>query len=169
MAAERTLILDHLKIQQKVNRIAHQIFEDNYEEKTIIIAGIASQGFKFAEMISKKLREISPIEVKLEELKIDKKNPIESKISLSIDEKELNKKVIILVDDVMKSGRTLIYGAQYFLKFPIKKLSTAVLVNRSHKRFPILANYEGISLATTLKEHVEAVLDAKGKNSVFLE
>lgn len=169
MAAERTLILDHLKIQQKVNRMAYQIYEDNYDEKELIIAGIASQGYAFAKMLNKKLKEISPLEIKLVELKINKKKPIDTKVELPLNDEEIKNKVIILVDDVLNSGRTMIYGAQHFLKVPIKKLSVAVLVNRSHKRFPINADYEGMSLATTLKEHVEAVLDEKGKNSVFLE
>lgn len=169
MAVERTLILDHYKIQQKVNRIAYQIYEDNYDEKELIVAGIASQGFELAKMISNKLKEISPLKINLEELKIDKKKPISSKIELSLSNDEIKNKVIILVDDVLNSGKTLIYGAQFFLKVPIKKLSIAVLVNRSHKRFPIHADYEGLSLSTTLKEHVEAVLDEKGKNSVYLQ
>lgn len=167
--SERTLILDEVQIQQKVNRIAYQIYEDHYDEKKLVIAGIAHQGYAFAKMISKKLQEISKLDVSLVELKIDKKNPIENTISIKLDEKELREKSILLVDDVLNSGRTMIYGATYFLQWPIKKLSIAVLVNRSHKKFPVFANYEGLSLATTLKEHVEAELDGKGKNAVYLE
>lgn len=167
--AERTLILNNLQIQQKVNRIAYQVYEDHYDEKKLIIAGIAQQGYEFAKMISKKLQEISPLELSLVELKIDKRNPVDSNISLNFSEKELKGKCILLVDDVLNSGRTMVYGAKYFLEWPIKKLSIAVLVNRSHKRFPVFANYEGLSLATTLKEHVEAVLDGKSKNAVYLE
>lgn len=167
--AERTLILNNLQIQQKVNRIAYQIYEDHYDEKVLIIAGIAKQGYEFAKMISKQLKEISSLEISLLELKIDKKNPIDNNISLDFNEKDIKGKSIVLVDDVLNSGRTMIYGAKYFLQWPVKKLSIAVLVNRSHKRFPVYATYEGLSLATTLKEHVEAVLDGKSKNAVYLE
>jgi len=169
MAASKTLILDHDKIIQKVNRIAYQIFEDNYTEKEIIIAGIAPKGYQFAKLLSETLEKISKIKIQLVELKINKDNPIESKIELSINEKDLSDKVIIVVDDVLNSGKTLIYGVNYFLNGPIKKLSTAVLVNRNHRRFPISADYVGTSLSTTLQDHVEVKFSPSGKHTVHLK
>jgi pyrimidine operon attenuation protein/uracil phosphoribosyltransferase len=169
MAASKTLILDHDKIIQKVNRIAYQIFEDNYTEKEIIIAGIAPKGYQFAQLLSETLEKISKIKIQLVELKINKENPIESKIELSINEKDLSDKVIIVVDDVLNSGKTLIYGVNYFLNGPIKKLSTAVLVNRNHRRFPISADYVGTSLSTTLQDHVEVKFSPSGKHTVHLK
>ena len=169
MAASKTLILDHDRIIQKVNRIAYQIFEDNYTEKEIIIAGIAPKGFQFAELLSETLKSISKIKIQLVELKIKKDNPIDSKIELSLNEKDLSDKVIIVVDDVLNSGRTLIYGVNYFLNGPIKKLSTAVLVNRNHRRFPISADYVGVSLSTTLQDHVEVNFSTSGKHTVHLK
>ena len=137
MAANKTLILDHDRIIQKVNRIAYQIFEDNYTEKEIIIAGIAPKGFQFAELLSETLKSISKIKIQLVELKIKKDN--------------------------------LIYGVNYFLNGPIKKLSTAVLVNRNHRRFPISADYVGVSLSTTLQDHVEVNFSTSGKHTVHLK
>ncbi|MBR9831629.1 phosphoribosyltransferase family protein [Acidiluteibacter ferrifornacis] len=169
MAANKTLILDHDRIIQKVNRIAYQIFEDNYTEKEIIIAGIAPKGFQFAELLSETLKSISKIKIQLVELKIKKDNPIDSKIELSLNEKDLSEKVIIVVDDVLNSGRTLIYGVNYFLNGPIKKLSTAVLVNRNHRRFPISADYVGVSLSTTLQDHVEVFFSPSGTHTVHLK
>jgi pyrimidine operon attenuation protein/uracil phosphoribosyltransferase len=169
MAAGKTLILDHDKITQKVNRIAYQIFEDNYTEKEIIMAGIAPKGFQFAKLLSETLENISKIKIQLVELKINKDSPIDSKIELSINEKDLSNKVIIVVDDVLNSGRTLIYGVNYFLNGPIKKLSTAVLVNRNHRRFPIHADYVGTSLSTTLQDHVEVKFSPTGKHTVHLK
>lgn len=159
MPESKTPILSHQKIVQKINRMAYQIYEDNYDQKEIIIAGIAKNGYTFAKLISQKLREISTIEIKLVELLINKKNPINSKVELDLSTDEIKNKSIILVDDVQNSGKTMIYGLQHFLKAPIQKLSIAVLVDRSHKRFPVQADYVGISLATTLKEHVEVNFD----------
>ncbi len=153
--SNRTKILDHQKIEQKVNRIAYQIYEDNHEVDQLIIAGIANNGFVFAQLLAEKLTEISEIKIILKELIIDKKNPVESKVKLDLTSDEIKDQVIILVDDVLNSGKTMMYGLKHFLNAPIKKLSTAVLVNRSHNRFPVSANYVGMSLATTLKEHIE--------------
>ena len=163
-----TLILDHQKIQQKITRIAFQIFEDHYDQKEIIIAGIAKNGFVFAQMLSKKLKDISDLDVKLVELKIDKKNPINSEISTELTDADIRNKCIVVVDDVLNSGKTLMYGIKHFLKAPVKNLSVAVLVNRSHKRYPVAADYVGLSLATTLKEHIEVSFEDKKAFSVHL-
>lgn len=168
MSESKTQILSHQNILQKVNRIAYQIYEDHYNQKEIIIAGIANNGYTFAQLLSNKIEEISSINVKLVELKIDKKNPIESEIELNLTKTEIKNKSIVLVDDVLNSGKTLIYGIQCFLKAPIKSLSVAVLVNRSHKRFPVNANYVGMSLATTLKEHIEVDFENSKAYAAYL-
>jgi len=168
MPQTQTLILDHKKIEQKINRIAYQIYEDNYDQEKIIMAGIAKNGFVLAQLLQKKLKEISPIEITLEELHINKKSPIESQVELNLTHEELKNQTIILVDDVLNSGKTMIYGLQYFLKSPLRKLCTAVLVDRSHKRFPVKADYVGISLATTLQEHIEVSFN-KGDYTVCLK
>jgi len=167
MAANESQILNHLQIQQKINRIAYQIYEDNYDQNKIIMAGIATNGYELAKILKKQIEKISPLEVVLEELQLNKKNPINSKVELQLSDEELKNQSIILVDDVLNSGKTMMYGLQLFLKVQVKKLSTAVLVNRSHKRFPVNANFVGMSLATTLKEHIEVSLE-KDKFAAFL-
>lgn len=162
------LILDHQKIEQKINRIAYQIFEDNYDQKELIMAGIASNGYRLAEILAKKLQSISPIKVKLLELQINKKNPLKSKVEIDLEPKDFKDKSVILVDDVLNSGKTLMYGLQVFLAAPVKNLSVAVLVNRSHKRYPVYADYVGLSLATTLKEHIEVSFDDPKNHTVSL-
>jgi len=167
MPASQSQILDQTQIKQKINRIAYQIYEDNYDQKKIIMAGVAKNGFLLAKILKKQIQKISPLEVTLEELHLNKKNPINSKIELNLSDEELKNETIILVDDVLNSGRTMMYGLQLFLRVPVKKLSTAVLINRSHKRFPVNADYVGMSLATTLKEHIEVSLES-GKFAVYL-
>ena len=164
----KTLILNSKQIQQKINRIAYEIYENNYDEKEIIVAGIASNGYVLAKHITSVLQKISPLKTKLIEIVINKKNPLASEIKIILTDKELQNKVIILVDDVLDSGRTLIFGAKPFLAIPIKRLTTAVLVDRGHNRYPIKADFVGLSLSTTLQEHVTVEIDKKGKEAVYL-
>ena len=155
----KTLVLDKNQVQQKLDRLAWQIYEQNYKEKSIIIAGIADRGVLLAKKIADKLTEISDIKVKLANIKVDRDHPFYKDIEVDISESEYKNKVLILVDDVLNSGKTLIYGAKYFLSVPLKRLSTLVLVDRNHNRFPIKADFVGLSLSTTLKEHISVELE----------
>jgi pyrimidine operon attenuation protein/uracil phosphoribosyltransferase len=166
--SESNLILDHHKIDQKINRIAYQIFEDNYDQDEIIMAGIAKNGYLFAEILKNRLESISNIKVNLKELVIDKKNPLKSKAELMMDSAEIKNQSIVVVDDVLNSGKTMMYALQAFLAAPLQKLSIAVLVNRSHKRFPVHADFVGLSLATTLKEHIEVSFEDAKNHTVTL-
>lgn len=148
-----TPILNHQDIQHKIRRIAYQIYETNLHESQIILAGIQGNGYVFAEKLKSLLNEIAPIEVILCKVTMNKKNPLDA-ITTSIASVDYENKAVILVDDVLNSGLTLIYGVKHFLEVPLKKLTTAVLVNRNHKNFPIKADFKGISLSTSLQEHV---------------
>ena len=153
MSSEKNIILNAAQIEQKVNRIAYQIYENNSDEKEIILAGIAENGYIFANQIGKSLSKISSIKVSMCKVTIDKKN-LRSPVTTSIASKDYQGKSLVLVDDVLNSGGTLIYSIKHFLEVPIKRFKTAVLVNRNHKKFPVKADFKGISLATTLQEHV---------------
>lgn len=161
------IILNHQEIEFKIKRIAYQIYETFIDENEIIIAGINGNGSIFAEKISTVLQTISPIKVILCEVLIDKKNPKNS-ISTSITSDVYQNKGLILVDDVLSSGTTLIYGVRHFLDVPLKKFKTAVLVDRNHKKYPIKADFKGISLSTSLLEHVQVVFEA-GNDYAYLE
>jgi len=151
---EKVVILNNQQINQKINRIAYQIYEDNYLEKELIVVGIETKGIIIAKMLTKKLQSISKITVRLASLSIDKNEFINSVPQFSLDTKLLSNKVVILVDDVLNTGKTLIYGVKYLLQFPVKKMSTTVLVDRNHKRYPIGTHYVGLSLSTTLQNHI---------------
>ncbi len=168
MPNRKTIVLDHHQISQKVNRIAYQIYENHSDSKTIIVAGIAERGYLLAEMIAKTLESVSPLKVTLLKLKLDKSNPETGDFELSEDLKSCKNKEVILVDDVLNSGRTLIYAVKVFLQAPVKKLSTAILVERSYRRYPVKGDYVGISLSTTMQEHVEVDFGKKGKHTVML-
>ena len=168
MTSSKTKILSNKQIEQRISRIAYQIYENNYSEKEIIIAGIASNGFILAERIAKQLQEISSIKVCLAEIKINKKEPLSERVKVSLSEKELRDKVIIVVDDVLDSGRTMIYGIDPFFKYPVKRLSTVVLVDRDHHSYPVKADFVGISLATTMQEHISVELNGGKNDAVYL-
>jgi len=152
-------ILSHVQIQHKIRRIAYQIYETNVSEKKIIIAGIEGGGLNFARKLQAVLQDITTAEIVLCKVMMDKKNPIKSGVTISIPESEYKNKSVVLIDDVLKSGSTLIYGVHHFLKTPLKQLKTAVLVNRNHKKYPVKADFKGISLSTSLHEHVQIVLE----------
>ncbi len=161
-------ILSHQKIQHKIRRIAYQIYEANVEEKVIVIAGIEGGGLKFAKKIQNVLRNITGADILLCKVSMNKRNPLESEVKTSIPVEEYKNKSVVLVDDVLNSGTTLIYGVHHFLRTPLKQLKTAVLVNRNHKKYPVKADYKGISLSTSLQEHVHVQFQAKN-DMVYLD
>ena len=153
----KTKILDSVGISQKINRLAWEVYENNLLEKEIIIVGISGRGEVLATLLSKVLVDISSIKITLGRISLDKDNPYDSDLVFNLTETDIENKVVILVDDVLNSGKTLMYAASEFLTVPLIKLSTVVLVNRNHNRYPIKSDYEGMSLSTTLKEHINVV------------
>jgi pyrimidine operon attenuation protein/uracil phosphoribosyltransferase len=164
----QTLVLDSKQIEQKISRIAWQIYEDNSGEKEIILAGILSSGYTVAEKIAAALEKISPLKIQLVTIKINKHSHHDEEVKISIEQSALKGKIVIVVDDVLNSGKTMMYALRPFLSSDLKKLRTVVLVDRNHKRYPISADFAGLSLATTLKEHVSVVLN-DSSSGVYLE
>ena len=163
----QNIILNNQEIAFKIKRIAFQIYETFINEEEIVIAGIQGNGTIFANKIASELKIISPIKVTVCDVIIDKKNP-SAIITTSISKDDYQNKGLILVDDVLNSGTTLIYGVRHFLDVPLKKFKTAVLVDRNHKKYPIKADFKGISLSTSLLEHVQVVFD-EGADYVYLK
>jgi len=166
MVADKTLILDERQVQQKIKRMAYEIFEHNFKEKGIVIAGIDGQGYMLAKLLMKEVKNISPLDITLVKVSLDKLSPLQSEVTLDCNLKDLKKKCIILVDDVLNTGRTFAFGMKPFLSIEVKKIETAVLVNRSHTLCPIYPQYTGYELATTIKDHVEVRLG--NETSVYL-
>jgi len=164
---DKNLILDAAQIKQKIKRMAFEVYEHNFKEKNIVIAGIEGQGYALAKLLAKDVEAVSDIEVTLVKVTLDKAAPQQSDVILDKEVKEIKKKCIIVVDDVLNTGRTFAYGLKPFLNIEVKKIEIAVLVNRSHALFPIYPQYTGYELATTLREHVEVVLGKE--NAVYLK
>ncbi|HCM75848.1 MAG TPA: phosphoribosyltransferase [Cytophagales bacterium] len=158
---EKSLVLNKSQVEQKIRRIAFEIYENNFKEKAIVLGGIDGQGYTLAQLISKELESISSISVKIVKVSLDKLAPQQSEVKVDCDEKDFRKKCIVLVDDVLNTGKTLAFGIKPFLSVEVKKIEVAVLVNRSHSLFPILPSYTGFELSTTLNERVEVVLGKK--------
>ncbi len=162
----KNIILNHQEIEHKIKRISYQIYETFVDEKTIVIAGITKNGYVFAEKIAEVLKQISTIEILLCEVFVDKQHP-NTAVKTSISTELYQNKGVVLVDDVLNSGTTLIYGVKHFLEIPIKKLKTAVLVDRNHKKYPVKVDFKGISLSTSLLEHVNVVFENNNNHALL--
>jgi pyrimidine operon attenuation protein/uracil phosphoribosyltransferase len=160
-------IFNTKKIDDANRRIAFQIYESNINLKEIYLVGISYNGTVLSKRIGNYLKKISDLKVHQVELKIDKKNP-RNKIDISINIQKLKNSTIVIIDDVLNSGSTLLYAVNAFLSISIDKIQTVVLVNRNHKKFPIKADFKGISLSTSVKEHIKVVLNSKIEEGVYL-
>jgi pyrimidine operon attenuation protein/uracil phosphoribosyltransferase len=158
-------ILTQDVIDKKIKRIAYEIYEHNSEEQDIILAGIWDRGTILAEKIAAILNEISPIKIKLIEIKLDKQRPGTIELSESLD---FNGKVVVVVDDVANSGRTMLYALKPLLAFLPKKIQTAVLVDRKHKSFPLSVDFVGYTLSTNLQEMVMVEVVGKEVKSAYV-
>ncbi len=165
---DKLLLLNKQQIQQKIDRIAYQVLEDNFDEKEIIIAGMLPRGGFLAARLKKVLDEIAPFKSKLFTIDLDRfSSSLDAKIDFDI--KDCHNKVIILVDDVLNTGKALTYGFGVFLNVPLKKLRTVVLVDRNHKNFPVTTDYSGIALSTIIKQHIDVELSENGEeDAVYL-
>lgn len=160
-------ILTHEDIKNKIRRIAYQIYESNADETEIILAGVDQNGYVIAERLRAVIEQISEIKCTLCKITMDKLEPLGT-VKASLEASEYRDKSIVLVDDVLNSGATLIYGVNHFLDVPVKKFKTAVLVNRNHKKYPVKADFKGISLSTSLSEKVKVRFAPSG-DTAFLE
>ena len=167
MPSAKTQILNDAGIRKTLKRLAYQVYERNSDEKEIVIVGIAGRGAMIAEMIVKELTEICKIKIHLNEIIFNRENPSRQSTRLK-KEINLNDKCVIVVDDVLNTGKTFMYAMLPFIETNPKRIQTLVLVDRNHKAFPISADYIGISLSTTLQEHVEVNIE-KNKVNVFLK
>ena len=165
MKKKRVLILDKERISYKLRRMAYEIWEHNSSEKEIILIGIKNGGKILADNLSAIIKEVSPLKVHTIAVSINKKKPL-SKLEI---EEDLTGRSVILVDDVVNSGKTMIYSLRAILTYDLKKLMVAVLVDRKHKSFPIYSDIVGHSIATTLQDHIEVETEGNEITAVYLE
>ncbi len=153
------IVLTKTQIDQKIMRLAHQILENASEEKTIYLAGICGNGIRIANELKKILAPQTDLEIHVFEITLDKDYPLEHPVTMNLDSSELKNGFIVLVDDVLNSGKTMQYALVKLLEQPAKAIKTVALVDRRHRRYPIKCDYVGITLSTTLKDRVEINFD----------
>ena len=166
MSEMKNYILSKEVAEKKLRRMAYEILENNLDEKEIILAGIRESGSVVARTLQQMLKEISTIKTELITLSLDKKQPKEVLVNPAVD---FNNKVIIIIDDVSNSGKALLYALKPFLDFHPKKIQTLVLVERSHTSFPVRPDYVGLSIATTIQEHIYVEVKGDDVIGAYLE
>ncbi len=161
-------ILDERQIKQKIKRLAIHILENNFNEGEIILAGINNNGMGFAKMIYQQLNKISESKITLTQIRLSPANPLESEVSIDLPLEAIQNKVIIIVDDVANTGRTIFFAMKPLFNILPKKIQVAVLIDRKHKSFPIEVDYVGLSLATTMRESIDVQIIKVPEKAVFL-
>jgi pyrimidine operon attenuation protein / uracil phosphoribosyltransferase len=161
-------ILNDKQIRQKIKRLTIQILENNFDQPEIILAGINNNGLEMASLLMHELVSRTDIPITLTRIKLSPAAPADNPIFIEMPIEQLKGKVIILVDDVANTGRTIFYAIKPLLEIVPEKVEVAVLVDRKHKSFPIQSDYVGLSLATTLKEHIDVQLKGVDDMAVYL-
>ena len=164
-------ILDSDQIERKFQRMARQLLEAHHSESEIILMGVEGQGQEVAIRLHSILSKIGDLEIHIKNIKLDKENPLSQEIVCNASKADIQSKVVVIVDDVLNSGKTLIYAVKHILDSGPKGVYTTVLVDRIHRSFPVRADYCGLSLSTHLNEHISVKLSKVKSTSdaVFLE
>lgn len=162
-------VLDDRKIRQKIRRLAIEILEHNCDEQELIFAGINNRGMAFARLLHAELKNISKLDLSLTQIRLNPADPLASEIKLDMPVASLRDKVIIVVDDVANTGRTIFYACKPLLDTLPKKIEVAVMVDRTHKSFPVKVDYFGISLATTLLQDIDVQITDSQAFGVYLQ
>jgi len=164
----KSIILNADAVIKKINRLAFEIYEGNFQEKEIALVGIEPNGAILASKLKDELEKISSLRIHYSTIKVDKDNPVDDKINVALPAEMFPHIPIIIVDDVLNSGRTMFYCFKPFMNSALKKIQVAVLIDRAHKKFPVSADYVGYSLATTLQEFIEVNMSSPDEYVVYL-
>ncbi|MFN8280679.1 MAG: phosphoribosyltransferase family protein [Saprospiraceae bacterium] len=152
---DHMVILNSTQIGNKLQRIASEIFERHADSGQLILAGINNKGYLMASDLSQRLKAIGMKDIRLCRLKLNPAKPLETRAELDIPVDQLSGKVVIVVDDVANSGRTLFFAMQPMMEVLLKSLEICVLIERMHKSYPVSVDYVGLRLATTVKQNIE--------------
>lgn len=165
---EKNKILSHVEILRKIRRVAFEIYEQNFEEKEIVVAGIENMGYTLAELIAQQVESVSPLKCILSKITLDKSATLQGDVALNLEKDIVTNKAVIVVDDVLNTGKTLVHSLKPFLEIHIRKLQVAVLVNRGHRSFPVSPDFVGYELSTTVNQHIEVDLLNPDSLAVYL-
>jgi pyrimidine operon attenuation protein/uracil phosphoribosyltransferase len=165
---EKMQVLNDRKIRQKIRRLAIEILEHNHDETELILAGINNRGMAFAKLLEAELKSFSKLPISLTQIRVSPADPLSTEVTIGMPIEALRGKVVIIVDDVANTGRTIFYACKPLLETLPKKVEVAVIVDRSHKSFPVKVDYFGISLATTLLENIDVQVGDDQQLGAFL-
>ena len=166
MALKKNKIKSAIDIQSSIRRIAYQLYETNIDETSLVLVGIEKKGTYLSKLIGLELCKISNIKLIHVTLELNKKKP-QNTIQSSLPISQMENHSIVIVDDVLNTGSTLIYAVNHFLQISVKQIKTVVMVNRNHKKYPIKADFKGLSLSTSLNDHVTVVLEGN-ESGIYL-
>ena len=161
-------ILSDARIRATIKRLALEIIEHNHREPELILVGINNNGYHFAELLQAQIQTLTELPCELTRLRINPAAPVDHPVALDLDPARLADRVVILVDDVANTGRTMFYAFAPLMQVLARRIRVAVLVDRKHKHFPVDTDYVGLSLATTLRENIDVRLRDVAEYGVFL-
>ena len=159
-------ILTNDQIEKKIHRICYEIHEAAYQEKEIVLFGIANKGYRLAEILVEKLKEIFPGEILLKKITVHTSERSVPEVELSFT--DLEHKTVFIIDDVLNTGFTLVYALKEVLNYRVKRINTIVLVDRKHRKFPVRANIVGLTLSTTLEDHIQVEISKDNQINAYL-
>ena len=160
-----TRILESDQIERKLQRIARQIIEEFHTEEVLHLITIAGNGEPVGKRIGEIIAAIGGLQVQSSVLTLNKTKPLVGNIVLSVPSESLAGQSVIVLDDVLNSGKTLMYAVHHILSAGPKRVATAVLIDRIHRSFPVRADFCGLTLSTNLKEHIEVSIEASASAS----
>lgn len=173
---EKVKILDQDAINRAITRIAHEIIEKNKGVKDLCLVGIRNRGVYIAQRLAQSIQKIEnqlvavgalDITLYRDDLALSSGQPLVRKTEIDFD---INKINVILVDDVLYTGRTIRAALDALIDFGRpQSIQLAVLVDRGHRELPIRADFVGKNIPTSLKENVEVCLiESDGKDEVLI-
>jgi len=147
-------VLDHKKIIRICNRLAYQIIENSENKKSIILVGIKEKGYEVSKLIMQELNKICSNKIILRYIEIDKTSPKNS-LKCNLESTFKCSEKVFLIDDVLNTGKTLMYSVNKLLDYDFNSIKTVVLIDRNHKKFPVKVDFKGISLSTNYDDIVK--------------
>jgi pyrimidine operon attenuation protein/uracil phosphoribosyltransferase len=150
MAETRTPILDHQAILVKIDRMACEICEKHTESSRLILCGMNSRGFDIAKRLASQIAKVLPSLI-VDLVQVDTHSGSDTIFTPAT---KFSGEQVVVVDDVINTGKTLMHVLQKIFNENPSNIETAFLAKREHRNYPVKADYVGISLATTLQEHV---------------
>lgn len=154
MTSDKVQILDQAAITARLKRMAYEIYEANFGAKKLMLIGIDERGTFLANKLAEFLKDISSLKIVMFDAQLDREAEEGLGITLSGEVKKLKGKRVIVVDDVLYSGNTMIHVVSILLQLQPASIQTAVLIDRGHRAMPISSDFVGLELATTLQQHV---------------